>query len=325
MEKHRSMSSNKSIIFMGTPEFAAHSLEKLIKNGTPVKAVITAPDRKAGRGQKVRFSDVKNKALEHDIEILQPNNLKAPEFIEELEALKADLFVVVAFRMLPEVVWAMPEYGTINLHGSLLPNYRGAAPINWAVINGEEETGVSTFFIEKEIDTGKVIHKAKTPISDDDNAGTVHDRLMEIGAELMVRTVEDIFTGNINGTPQSELMTGTEKEAPKIFKDDCKINWKDSSENVFNKIRGLSPYPAAFTVLKHKENGSSKSMKIFSTQKTSISSTPGTLKNEKSILIGTSDYFLEIIELQLEGKKRMEAEDFKRGFNFEEWEVALSS
>ena len=315
------MSSEKSIVFMGTPEFASHSLEKLIASDFTIKAVITAPDRPAGRGQKVMFSNVKETALKHELTVLQPTNLKDPEFIQELEKLNADLFVVVAFRMLPEVVWSMPRLGTINLHGSLLPNYRGAAPINWAVINGETETGVTTFFIEKEIDTGKVIDTAKTPISKEDNAGTVHDRLMEIGANLLSTTVQKIFNGEASGTPQKDLITGELKEAPKIFKEDCKIDWNQPVETVFNKIRGLSPYPAAFTSIQNTENQSQKSVKIFQTTLTSKPSKAGELRQEEGLFIGCADYFLEIETLQLEGKKRMETEEFLRGFSFENWEI----
>ncbi len=315
------MIKDKSIIFMGTPDFAACSLEKIMKSGISVKAVITAPDRPAGRGQKVRFSAVKEKALEFDLPLLQPTNLKDETFVQSLKELNADLFVVVAFRMLPEVVWGMPALGTINLHGSLLPNYRGAAPINWAVINGEKETGVTTFFIEKEIDTGKVIEFAKTEITEEDNAGTVHDRLMLIGADLLVSSIQKIFKGEVNPIAQSDLIKGELKEAPKIFKEDCKIDWELPAEQVFNKIRGLSPYPAAWTQIQHKETGKIKGMKIFKTEQTNSKSSSGKIESNETVSVGCSDFYLRLAEVQLEGKKRMPVEDFKRGFNFDEWEI----
>src|SRR6187455_863869 len=235
------------IIFMGTPEFAVPSLEILIQNKFNVVAVITAPDKPQGRGQKLTPSPVKECALRYNIPVLQPTNLKSPQFLEELKSYQANLQIVVAFRMLPEIVWAMPSLGTFNLHGSLLPQYRGAAPINWAIINGEKETGVTTFFLKHEIDTGSIIFKEREPIHEDDTVGTLYERLMVKGANLVVQTAKAVESGQANGKPQSaqpEL-----KRAPKIFKETCEINWKQNAESVRNFVRGLSPYPAAWTVL----------------------------------------------------------------------------
>jgi methionyl-tRNA formyltransferase len=309
---------------MGTPDFAATSLKKLNENGLNIKAVVTSPDKPAGRGQNIRMSSVKEYALEAGLKTIQPTNLKDEAFINELKELNADLFVVVAFRMLPEVVWNMPSLGTINLHGSILPNYRGAAPINWAVINGEKETGVTTFFIEKEIDTGKILFVEKTNIKEEDDAGSVHDRLMDIGANLIVKTVNSIFNKDFKVVAQKELMDGNEKEAPKIFKQDCLIDWNKSSENVFNKIRGLSPYPASYTQIRNKNTGKTKSLKIFRTKKTNSESTTASIKVSDKLLFGCVDYFLEIHELQMEGKKRMKTEDFTRGFDFNDWEIVVN-
>jgi methionyl-tRNA formyltransferase len=243
---------------MGTPDFAVASLKKLVENNCNIVAVITAPDRPAGRGQKLHETPVKQYAVSVGLPVLQPEKLKNSEFLETLRSYKADLQIVVAFRMLPEIVWAMPPLGTFNLHGSLLPQYRGAAPINWAVINGEKETGVTTFFIEKEIDTGKIIFKETLPISEDATAGTMHDELMEIGANLVLKTVRAIEAGDFPQEDQSSNET-TLKAAPKIFKEDCEIDWTKPSEAIRNFIRGLSPYPAAWTLL------DGKVLKLFST------------------------------------------------------------
>ena len=276
-------------------------------------AVVTAPDRPAGRGQKLRESDVKKCAVKYNIPVLQPEKLKDPSFLEQLKSYNANLQIVVAFRMLPEVVWNMPEIGTFNLHGSLLPQYRGAAPINWAIMNGEKETGVTTFFLQHEIDTGDIILQDKEIISADDNVGTVYDRLMHRGASLVLKTVQNIEKGDYNTTPQKT--TKTIKEAPKIFKETCEINWDKKAEEIQNHIRGLSPYPVAWTTF----NG--KSLKIYKSKITKISSEK--LKNgsyetdKKSFLhFSTSDYFIAVEELQLEGKKRMDIENFLRGYNF---------
>lgn len=292
---------------MGTPEFAVPSLSILVENGFNVVAVITAPDRPAGRGLKLRFSDVKEEALKHNIPVLQPTNLKAPEFIEELKSYKANLQIVVAFRMLPEVVWAMPEHGTFNLHGSLLPQYRGAAPINWAVINGEKVTGCTTFFLKHKIDTGDVILQDELPIADDENVGSVYARLMDKGSHLVLKTVQQIADNNITTSPQNEAIEL--KEAPKIFKETCEINWADTTENIYNLIRGLSPYPAAWTTL------NDKVLKIYKAEK-SNSKLPTTIDSDGKTYLNfaAKDGSLSILELQLEGKKRMTIEEFLRGY-----------
>jgi methionyl-tRNA formyltransferase len=297
------------IIFMGTPDFAVASLKKLVENGQNVVAVITAPDKPSGRGLQLSETPVKRYAVSQNIPVLQPEKLKNPDFLEELRSYQADLQVVVAFRMLPEVVWAMPPMGTFNLHGSLLPQYRGAAPINWAVINGETETGVTTFFIEKEIDTGKMIFTAKTPISPEDNAGTVHDRLMEIGADLVLKTVEAIKIGDYPQVPQSEEIEL--KPAPKLFKETCEINWNQPAEQIQNFIRGLSPYPTAWTSLQ------GKMCKIFKTQiveNQPLSTDLFDTDSKKYLYFRCADKMLSIEELQIEGKKRMGIEEFLRGF-----------
>ena len=239
------------IVFMGTPEFAVESLKALVENQFNVVGVITAPDRPAGRGQKLKQSAVKEYALSVDLPVLQPEKLKNPGFIDELKALKADLQIIVAFRMLPEIVWNMPPMGSLNLHGSLLPQYRGAAPINWAVINGDKKTGVSTFFLQHEIDTGNIIMQEELPIEADDTAGSVHDKMMVLGSEVVVNTVNAIIAGKVKPIPQDEMTEEQPlKPAPKIFKDDCKIDWQQEAEPIRNKIRGLSPYPTAWTELK---------------------------------------------------------------------------
>jgi methionyl-tRNA formyltransferase len=304
------------IIFMGTPEFAVASLETLVINKFDVVAVITAPDKPQGRGQKLVASPVKECALTHNIPVLQPTNLKSPEFLAELKSYNANLQIVVAFRMLPEVVWAMPSLGTFNLHGSLLPQYRGAAPINWAIINGEKETGVTTFFLKHEIDTGRIIFQEKEPISESDNVGTVYERLMNKGAQLVLKTVRAIEEGNYPSVPQSE--NNNAKHAPKIFKETCEINWNQPSQQIVNFVRGLSPYPASWAVL----NG--KTFKIFKVQISKID--PDILPGQNSKLAGdidtdnktylrirSSDDWVSILEFQPEGKKRMTVEDFFRG------------
>lgn len=308
------------IVFMGTPEFAVASLKSLIDSGFNVVAVVTAPDKPAGRGQKLQESDVKQYAKTLNIPILQPEKLKDTGFVDQLLHLKADLQVVVAFRMLPEVVWSMPRFGTINLHASLLPQYRGAAPINWAVINGDKKTGVTTFFIEKEIDTGKIIHYKEVEITDTDNAGTLHDKLMETGAALLAQTVSSIIAGNYPQVDQnSQLPEGAVlKPAPKIFKDTCRINWNTNIDSVYNFIRGLSPYPAAWTVFENMQTGEKLSAKIFETRRESANHNqlPGTIvTDEKNYLkVAVEGGFLQINVLQLEGKKRLSMDEFLRGF-----------
>ncbi len=301
--------SKLRVIFMGTPEFAVSSLQKLVESECQVVAVITAPDKPAGRGLQLTPSPVKQYAVSQGIPILQPEKLKNAAFLEELRSYNADLQVVVAFRMLPEVVWNMPPKGTFNLHASLLPKYRGAAPINWAIINGETETGVTTFFLEHEIDTGKIIFQEKESIHYDDNVGTLYERLMNKGAELVVRTVKAVEAGNYPQTPQphdEEL-----KAAPKIFKETCEIQWNQPTESVRNFIRGLAPYPAAWTTL----NG--KLCKIYkSSVATQIPTDNGSqlfTDNKHVLLFKTADGWLSIDELQLEGKKRMGVEEFLRG------------
>ena len=301
------------IIFMGTPDFAVASLDALINAGCNIVAVVTAPDKPAGRGQKLNESAVKQYSVSKGLEILQPVKLKAPEFHEQLKAFKADLQVVVAFRMLPEVVWNMPPKGTINLHASLLPAYRGAAPINWAVINGEKETGVTTFLLQHEIDKGNILFTETVPIGDTETAGEVHDKLMHTGAALLVKTVKAIEEGNYTAVPQDTLISKNDlPHAPKIFKDDCLISWNQQAQKVFNHIRGLSPYPAAFTTFKD------KTLKIYTAEL--LDKEPGIqpggfLTDDKTYLrFACTDGFICVKELQLEGKKRMNVEDFLRGF-----------
>jgi methionyl-tRNA formyltransferase len=305
------MPSTLKIIFMGTPEFAVPSLEVLLQHQYKVVAVITAPDKPSGRGLKVMPSPVKEVALPYNVPVLQPTNLKAPEFIEALRGYQADLQIVVAFRMLPEAVWNMPPMGTFNLHASLLPQYRGAAPINWAIINGETETGLTTFFLKHEIDTGNVIFQEKEPISGQDTAGTLYERLRQKGAGLVLKTVQAIEKGNY---PQFPQQTGeTIKLAPKIFKETCEINWQQRSRAIYNFIRGLSPYPTAWTLLKD------KLCKIYASHEavndTAPSKNPGEyITDGKQFLhIKTSDGWLAIDELQMEGKKKMGIEEFLRG------------
>ncbi|MBI9062901.1 MAG: methionyl-tRNA formyltransferase [Marinilabiliaceae bacterium] len=303
---------------MGTPDFAVESLKVLVENNYHIVGVVTAPDRPAGRGQKIKQSPVKEYALSQDIPVLQPEKLKNPAFLDELKALQADLQIIVAFRMLPEVVWNMPLLGSLNLHGSLLPHYRGAAPINWAVINGEKETGVTTFFLQHEIDTGNIIFQDKVTIEEDDNAGSVHDKMMITGAQLVLKTVQAIIADEVNTTPQTELLAGAEAiQAPKIFKEDCRINWQLSATEIRNKIRGLSPYPTAWTEIEF-EDGKKLSMKLFAAQfKTDLMLEPGAIQTDAKtyFAIGTNDQTLAITELQLAGKKRMTVKDFLRGYN----------
>lgn len=308
------------IIFMGTPEFAVLSLKKLIENKYTIVGVVTAPDQAAGRGKKIRQSSVKKYALKQGLKILQPVKLKDPEFIDELRALKADLQIVVAFRMLPEIVWAMPPKGTFNLHASLLPQYRGAAPINHAIINGEIQTGVSSFFLDQKIDTGNIILQKTCSITPQDNAGSLHDKLMVLGADLVVETVKEIELNRVSPKSQNELIESDLKAAPKIFKPDCQINWNKSSERIHNKIRGLSPYPAAYSYLKFDSIEKSYYLKIFETEKIEINypkSDPGQIFTDSKsyIHVISLEGVLSLIEVQLEGKKRMSVKEFLRGFD----------
>lgn len=301
------------IVFMGTPQFAVPSLEELIQSGSNIVGVVTAPDKPAGRGQKLSESPVKKFAVANGLKVLQPSNLKDPEFIEQLRALHADLQVVVAFRMLPEEVWNMPPKGTINLHASLLPQYRGAAPINWVLINGELETGVTTFFLKHEIDTGNILFTEKITLTGHETAGELHDRLMNKGPLLLVKTVKAIESGRYNQHPQSTLLADAVelKTAPKLSKADCLIDWNQLSEDIYNRIRGLSPSPAAYTTL----NG--KTLKIFrsETQPAQPGIQPGGFltDNKTYLKFAAQDGYVSVTEVQLEGKKRMSIEEFLRG------------
>lgn len=307
--------SDIRIIFLGTPDFAVASLDALVKAGFNIVGVVTAPDKPAGRGMKLTESAVKKYAVENNLHVLQPEKLKNPGFISELHSLKADLQVVVAFRMLPEIVWNMPPMGTINLHGSLLPQYRGAAPINWAVINGEKETGVTTFKLQHAIDTGDILLRESFPIHEDETTGEVHDRMKEIGAQLLVRTVKGLADGTLKETPQSTIATESLKHAPKIFTETCKIDWNKSVDEVHNLIRGLSPYPGAFTTLQD------KTFKIYQCkkEKTTVDIKPGEYKTDQKTFIkfAAADGYIHALDLQLEGKKRMTAEEFLRGYRFQ--------
>lgn len=316
------------IIFMGTPDFAVASLDILVKNNYNIVGVVTIPDKPAGRGQQLQQSAIKKYALEKGLTLLQPEKLKNENFIAELKALKADLQIVVAFRMLPEIVWQMPPLGTFNLHGSLLPQYRGAAPINRAVINGETETGVTTFFLKHEIDTGKIIFNAKTPIGENETAGEIHDRLMIIGADLVLKTVKAIEENKYTEEEQNKFYNSESelKHAPKIFKEDCKIDWTKSCDEIHNLIRGLSPYPAAFTEFKSPD-GKLFSVKIFISEKeitTHNQAISSILSDNKNYLkIAVKGGYISIQELQIAGKKRITAKEFLRGFPFNgNWTVA---
>ena len=307
------------IIFMGTPEFAVASLDALVNAGFNIVGVITAPDKPAGRGMKLTESAVKKYAAEKGLHTLQPEKLKNPLFIEELKALKADIQVVVAFRMLPEIVWNMPPMGTINLHGSLLPQYRGAAPINWAVINGEKETGVTTFKLQHEIDTGNILLQESFPFGEDETAGEVHDRMKEIGAALLVKTIQGLADGSLKEKPQSSIANRQSsvsalKHAPKIFTETCRIDWNKPAQEIYNLVRGLSPFPAAFTFL------NDKMLKIYKSKKeiTPPAAMPGSfLTDHKTYLkFACTDGFIYATEIQLEGKKKMMIDEFLRGYRF---------
>lgn len=309
---------------MGTPDFAVGILDKLYREKCEIVGVITAPDKPAGRGQQLSESSVKKYAVEHKLNILQPVKLKDEDFIAALKALNADLFVVVAFRMLPEIVWNMPAKGTINLHASLLPNYRGAAPINWAIINGEKKTGVTTFFIEQEIDTGFVIEREACEISENETAGDLHDKLLEIGKDLVYKSVQKIQNGTVKRTPQQEFVEISEmKAAPKIFKPMCQIDWSKNIEEIHNLCRGLSPYPTAWTVFTNQTTKDQKSVKLFLCEKTDIKvqEKGKVLLSKTELLIPCADFYLRILELQFEGKKRMHVKDFLLGYQGVEFGV----
>lgn len=310
------------IVYMGTPDFAVESLRRLVEGGYNIVGVITMPDKPMGRhGSVLQASPVKQYAVSQGLKVLQPEKLKDETFVNELRALQADLQIVVAFRMLPEVVWNMPRLGTFNLHASLLPQYRGAAPINWAVINGDTETGITTFFLQHEIDTGAIIQQVRVPIADTDNVEVVHDKLMVLGGDLVIETVEAILAGTVKAIPQETLFQSDEdlRPAPKIFKETCRIDWSKGVKRVYDFIRGLSPYPAAWTELSVGDKV--LELKIFAASKEFCThqQTVGTvLTDHKSyIKVALEDGYLNILTLQLSGKKRMEVTDFLRGFRAE--------
>ena len=313
---------NLRIVYMGTPDFAVEALRQLVEGGYNVVGVITMPDKPAGRGHKIQYSPVKQYALEQNLPLLQPEKLKDEAFVEALREWKADLQIVVAFRMLPEVVWNMPRLGTFNLHASLLPQYRGAAPINWAVINGDTETGITTFFLRHEIDTGEVIQQVRIPIADTDDVGIVHDKLMMLGGKLVTETVDAILNDAVKPIPQEEMaVVGELRPAPKIFKDTCRIDWNQPVKRIYDFIRGLSPYPAAWSELVQPD-GETVVMKIFETEKIiqSHQLTPGTLLTDGKtyIHVAAADGIIGIRALQLPGKKRLKTDELLRGFRLTE-------
>ena len=303
------------LIYMGTPDFAVEPLKTLVEAGKDVVAVVTMPDKPAGRGHKLQFSPVKEYALKAGIPVLQPENLKSPDFLQELASFNADLQIVVAFRMLPEAVWSMPKYGTFNLHASLLPRYRGAAPINWAVINGDKETGITTFFLKHEIDTGNIILQEKVAIDEEDNAGDVHDKLMYLGADLVLKTLKMIEEDNVITRPQDDAQASP---APKIFKDTAKLDFDKCAADIRNLVRGMAPYPAAWFNIKL-QDGNESMMKIFkvSTEEKNHNYSVGTILTDgkKMLKIACKDGFINLLEVQMAGKKRMAAEDLMRGTN----------
>ena len=311
------------IVFMGTPEFAVASLRRLVEEGYNIVAVVTTPDKPAGRGQKLHESDVKVAARELGLPILQPERLRDEAFVEAMRALEPDLGIVIAFRMLPEVIWAMPRLGTFNLHASLLPEYRGAAPINWAVINGERETGITTFLLNHEIDKGAIIGQMREPITEDDTVGTMYDKLMRSGCDLVVETVERVAAGNYEAREQMHIDEATLKPAPKIFKDDCRIDWSWEGRRIVNFVRGLSPYPAAWTpmYIDGEERGSAKIFRVtFSASE--HKRTAGTVESDgkSSLRVACQDGWVEIHELQVAGKRRMAVRDLLLGLrNIEDY------
>lgn len=311
---------------MGTPDFAVLPLKKIVEAGYEVVGVVTNPDKPAGRGQKLQESAVKKYAQENGLKILQPEKFRNERFLQELAGLKADLQLVVAFKMLPEVVWNMPPLGTVNLHASLLPDYRGAAPINWAIINGEKETGVTTFLLKHEIDSGNIVYQQKVRISETMTAGELHDELMEVGAELLLKTVDALESGKASFIEQTQLLEGREPiGAPKIFKEDMKIDWTQDVHSVYNRIRGLSPFPTAWTELIHNETEAVLPVKIFKTEKI-VQEHPhptGTIVSDgkKTFDVYVKNGLIRVTELQLSGKKRMGVEEFLRGFRLEEYRI----
>ena len=313
---HKKSKSGMRIVYMGTPEFAVATLDALVKSGHEIVGVVTMPDKPAGRGRQFRPSAVKIYAEEHKMKLLQPEKLKDESFVEELRSLNADIQVVVAFRMLPEVVWSMPRLGTINVHASLLPNYRGAAPINWAIINGEKQTGVSTFLLKQDIDTGDIIYQESVDIKPDDNAGTIHDKLMVLGAKLAVKTVDAVGNGTAHFRKQDDIDPSTLKPAPKIFKEDMHINWEKTTDEVINLIRGLAPYPAAWTTITDVK-GNAASVKIFKVRRVETEQEPGMISTDgkRNLLIGTADGAVAIEELQISGKNRMTTQALLQGYH----------
>lgn len=311
------------IVYMGTPEFAVESLKRLVEGGYNIVGVITMPDKPMGRhGSVLQPSPVKQYAVSQGLKVLQPEKLKNEEFVAELRSLNADLQIVVAFRMLPEVVWSMPRLGTFNLHASLLPQYRGAAPINWAVINGDTETGITTFFLKHEIDTGEIIDQVRVPIADTNNVEVVYERLMRLGGDLVLKTVDAILEGSVKTIPQEELaQVGELRPAPKIFKETCRIDWTIGVKRIYDFVRGLSPYPAAWTEL-YQEGTDPVMLKIFETEKLFCehSLAPGTIVTDCKTYfkIASSDGYVNVLSLQLAGKKRMEINDFLRGYRHTE-------
>jgi methionyl-tRNA formyltransferase len=310
------------IVFLGTPDFAVESLNRIVEGGYNVVGVVTMPDKKAGRGHQLIQSPVKKYALEHNLNILQPVNLKDADFVAELQSLQADLFIVIAFRMLPEVVWQMPKLGTFNLHASLLPKYRGAAPINHAVMNGDSETGVTTFFLKHEIDTGDIIRRESISIGEDENVGSVHDRLMMLGADLTIDTIEHILAEDLKPIPQDQLLDGDQEPtpAPKIFKETCDIDWTRSAREVHNFVRGLSPYPAAWSTLVT-DSSDHVEIKIFSTKviDAEMFGEPGSIKcDHNKMYISCGEGVIEVLELRPAGKKMMSADAYLRGARFTE-------
>lgn len=311
------------IVYMGTPEFAVESLKRLVEGGYNIVGVITMPDKPMGRhGSVLQPSPVKQYAVSQGLKVLQPEKLKNEEFVAELRSLNADLQIVVAFRMLPEVVWNMPRLGTFNLHASLLPQYRGAAPINWAVINGDTETGITTFFLKHEIDTGEIIDQVRVPVADTDNVEVVYERLMRLGGDLVLKTVDAILEGSVKTIPQEELaQVGELRPAPKIFKETCRIDWTIGVKRIYDFVRGLSPYPAAWTEL-YQEGTDPVMLKIFETEKLFCehSLAPGTIVTDCKTYfkIASSDGYVNVLSLQLAGKKRMEINDFLRGYRHTE-------
>jgi methionyl-tRNA formyltransferase len=314
------MKKELRIIFMGTPDFAVESLKILVENNFNIVGVITASDKKAGRGQKINESAVKKYAIAHNLKVLQPTNLKCADCVQEIKDLNANLQIVVAFRMLPEIIWDMPELGTFNLHASLLPQYRGAAPINWAIINGEKQTGVSTFFLQHKIDTGDIIAQEKVIIGGNETAGELHDKLMLLGRDLVLKTVQNIENDTIKPFPQNENQEL--KEAFKIFKPFCKIDWSKPINEIHNHIRGLSPYPTAWTEFENKTTGDLVSAKIFRTVKiieTHNLNIGAVISSKTELKIAVSGGFLSVLEMQLAGKKRMEMQALLNGFDFNEY------